>query len=109
MTDADVDGAHIALLLATFFFKYFPSLIENRKLYLAVSPLYRLQSSRKEAVYFFNDEELNTYKKNNSLRYDNIQRFKGLGEMNPQQLKETTMNPDKRILHELFFSDLQEA
>jgi hypothetical protein len=109
MTDADVDGAHIALLLATFFFKYFPALIENRKLYLAVSPLYRLQSSRKEAVYFFNDEELNTYKKNNSLRYDNIQRFKGLGEMNPQQLKETTMNPDKRVLHELFFSNVQEA
>ncbi|WNE41718.1 MAG: DNA gyrase subunit B [Mycoplasmataceae bacterium] len=109
MTDADVDGAHIALLLATFFFKYFPSLIENRKLYLAVSPLYRLQSSRKEVVYFFNDEELNAYKKNNSLRYDSIQRFKGLGEMNPKQLKETTMNPEKRVLHELFFSNLQEA
>lgn len=109
MTDADVDGAHIALLLATFFLKYFPSLIENRKLFLAVSPLYRLQSAKREPIYFFNDDELNEYRKNNSLRYDSIQRFKGLGEMNPQQLKETTMNPEKRTLHELFFSSIQEA
>lgn len=109
MTDADIDGAHIALLLATFFFKFFPSLIEQKKLFLAVSPLYRLQSSKKDPIYFFNDEELNEYKKNNSLKNDNIQRFKGLGEMNPQQLRETTMNPEKRILHELFFSNLHEA
>lgn len=109
MTDADVDGAHIALLLATFFFKFFPSLINQRKLFLAVSPLYRLQSSRKEAIYFLNDEELNNYKKNNSFKGDNIQRFKGLGEMNAKQLRDTTMDPEKRVLHELFFSSVEEA
>jgi DNA gyrase subunit B len=109
MTDADIDGAHIALLLATFFFKFLPSLIEKKNIFLAVPPLYRLQSSKKDPIYFFNDEELNEYKKNNSLKNDNIQRFKGLGEMSPQQLRETIMNPEKRILHELFFSNLQEA
>ncbi len=109
MTDADVDGAHIALLLATFFLKYFPTLIAEKKLFLAVSPLYRLQSTRKEPIYFFTDEELSRYRRNNSLRNDSIQRFKGLGEMNPQQLKETTMNPAKRVIHELFFTSVQEA
>jgi DNA gyrase/topoisomerase IV subunit B/DNA gyrase/topoisomerase IV subunit A/intein/homing endonuclease len=109
MTDADIDGAHIALLLATFFFKFLPSLIEKRNIFLAVPPLYRLQSSKKDPIYFFNDEELNEYKKSNSLKNDNIQRFKGLSEMSPQQLRETIMNPEERILHELFFSNLQEA
>ncbi|HXN54457.1 MAG TPA: DNA gyrase subunit A, partial [Mycoplasmatales bacterium] len=109
MTDADFDGAHIALLLATFFFKFFQNLIRQKKLFLAVPPLYRIQSSRKKAIYLFNDEELNDYKKNNSLRGETIQRFKGLGEMNAKQLKDTTMDPKSRIIHELYFSSLEEA
>ncbi len=98
MTDADVDGAHIASLLVTFFWRQTPKLIEKGHLYLAVPPLYRLQHGGK-SVYARNDahkdELLETVFKG---KKPEISRFKGLGEMMPQQLKETTMDPSKRIL-----------
>ncbi len=98
MTDADVDGAHIASLLVTFFWRQTPKLIEKGHLYLAVPPLYRLQHGGK-SVYArddaHKDELLETVFKG---KKPEISRFKGLGEMMPQQLKETTMDPSKRIL-----------
>lgn len=99
MTDADVDGAHIASLLMSFFFQEMPKLIENGHLYLALPPLYRL-SYHGKTVYVSDDEEkekvLKTVFKN--VKNVEVSRFKGLGEMPPAQLKETTMDPNKRTL-----------
>ena len=99
MTDADVDGAHIASLLMTFFWREMPDLIRNGHLYLALPPLYRLSQGGK-TVYARDDahkDELlkREFKPNAKVE---ISRFKGLGEMPPQQLRETTMNPKKRAL-----------
>jgi len=98
MTDADVDGAHIASLLMTFFYQEMPGLIQAGRLYLAQPPLYRVASGSK-SIYAMDDEEkdrlLQTEFKNKKV---DISRFKGLGEMPPAQLKETTMDPKKRTL-----------
>lgn len=96
MTDADVDGAHIQILLLTFFYRYMRPLIEEGKLYIALPPLYKLDYGKKK-FYAYSDEELNEIKSENTGKYS-IQRYKGLGEMNPEQLWETTMNPDTRSL-----------
>jgi hypothetical protein len=104
MTDADPDGKHIECLALTFFVRYFRYLIEEHRLYLAVTPLYRLQT-KKETKYFYSDYELETYQEQNKGTVGRLQRFKGLGEMNPQQLRETTMAVKKRCLHELLFPD----
>ena len=96
MTDADVDGAHIQILLLTFFYRYMRPLIEEGKLYIALPPLYKLDYGKKK-FYAYSDEELNEIKNENTGKYS-IQRYKGLGEMNPEQLWETTMNPDTRSL-----------
>ena len=96
MTDADVDGAHIQILLLTFFYRYMRPLIEEGKLYIALPPLYKLDYGKKK-FYAYSDEELNEIKRENTGKYS-IQRYKGLGEMNPEQLWETTMNPDTRSL-----------
>src|SRR5947209_14116967 len=100
MTDADADGKHIECLALTFFFRYFRYLIEEHPLYLAVTPLYRLQT-KKETKYFYSDQELEVYQQQFKGTVSRLQRFKGLGEMNPQQLRETTMAVKKRCLHEL--------
>jgi DNA topoisomerase IV B subunit len=103
MTDADVDGAHIQILLLTFFYNYMRPLIEEGKLYIALPPLYKLDYG-KNRFYAYSDEELQDIKNNNSGKYT-IQRYKGLGEMNADQLWETTMNPETRTLIRVNISD----
>ena len=97
MTDADVDGSHIAALLLTYFYKNFPKLIENGHLYIAKPPLYRISKADK-SYYAQNEIEKNVIDKKYFNGKGIISRFKGLGEMPPNQLKETTMNPKTRTL-----------
>ncbi len=104
MTDADVDGAHIQILLLTFFYHYMRGLIEAGKLYIALPPLYKLDYGKNKQIYAYSDDELNEIKNNNTGKYT-IQRYKGLGEMNPEQLWETTMNPATRTLIRVNIND----
>ena len=103
MADADVDGAHIRTLLLTLFFRYMPQLIENGHLYVAQPPLYRVQEG-KSIHYCFSDKELKTLTDKASKRVS-VQRYKGLGEMNPEQLWETTMDPANRIIKRVEVDD----
>ncbi|NLS79067.1 MAG: DNA topoisomerase (ATP-hydrolyzing) subunit B [Chloroflexi bacterium] len=107
MTDADVDGAHIATLLLTFFFRYMAPLIESGHLFLAKPPLYRVQR-RNDVHYAYTDEDKDALVKGHEDGIT-LQRYKGLGEMNPTQLWETTMNPDSRTLVQVTVDDGAEA
>ena len=98
MTDADVDGAHIATLLLTFIYRFMPELIKQGYVYLAQPPLYKLEKN-KNVWYAYSDEELDKILMEVGRDQNNkIQRYKGLGEMDPEQLWETTMDPERRIL-----------
>ena len=98
MTDADVDGAHIATLMLTFLYRFMPELIKEGHVYLAQPPLYKLEKNKK-VWYAYSDEELNKILMDVGRDQNNkIQRYKGLGEMDPEQLWETTMDPERRVL-----------
>ena len=108
MSDADVDGAHIATLLLTFLYRHMPNTIMDGHVYLAMPPLFRIKHE-KTTKYVYTDEDKEAYlKKIGPIKYD-IQRYKGLGEMNPQQLWDTTMNPESRTLKKVTVGDAQKA
>ncbi len=110
MTDADVDGAHIRTLLLTFFFRYMQELIEHGHLFIAQPPLYQIKHKR-EVTYVYTEDEKDRYLKKLNGKPDsvNLQRYKGLGEMNPEQLWETTLNPETRTILQVTIEDAAAA
>ena len=108
MADADVDGAHIRTLLLTLFFRYMPQIIEKGYLYVAQPPLYRVQVG-KEVTYCFSEKEMKEIQAAAAGKKIEVQRYKGLGEMNAEQLWETTMNPENRIVNRVEVQDAVEA
>lgn len=124
LTDADVDGAHISTLLLTFFYRFMPELINAGKIYRGLPPLYKVEyesttedtdgkkkarKKKKQSKYIFNDYELEKFKKIPGNKLLNVQRYKGLGEMDAEQLWETTLDPKQRILAQVSISDTVEA
>lgn len=108
MTDADVDGEHIKTLLLTFFFRFMPQLIEHGHIYAAMPPLYRVRKGQKD-VYVYTDEELKKVTAELGVTEGGVTRFKGLGEMNSNQLWDTTMNPKTRKIKKIYIEDAIEA
>jgi len=108
MADADVDGAHIATLILTLFYRYFKELVLRGHIYVAMPPLYRIKKG-KNGVYLYNDLELENYKEEHAGEKIEIQRYKGLGEMNPEQLWDTTLDPEHRYLKRITIDDGIEA
>jgi DNA gyrase subunit B len=113
MTDADVDGAHIRTLLLTFFFRYMRPLVDQEHLYIAVPPLYKFKQGKKERYIYPPDDQLEIDDAMRKYKFDPektaVQRYKGLGEMNPDQLWDTTMNPATRKMLKVEVGDAEEA
>lgn len=116
LTDADVDGAHISTLLLTFFYRFMPELILEGKIFRGLPPLYKVEyettvkgKKKKQSEYLFNDFELDKFRKKTENKIINLQRYKGLGEMDANQLWETTLNPQTRVLAQITISDTVEA
>ena len=108
MTDADVDGSHIRILLLTFFFRFMQPLIEKGHVFAAQPPLYKITYG-KDNYYCYSDQELNELLDSLGRPKVTLQRYKGLGEMTSEQLWETTMNPEKRVLLKITMDDAAEA
>ena len=113
MADADVDGAHIRTLLLTFFFRYMRPLIEQGHVFLAQPPLFKISKKGMEDIYWYDEDMTGAYKileeRGVEREQVSIQRYKGLGEMNPEQLWETTMDPEKRIFVKVTIEDAAKA